>query len=266
VASAPGIIWGFTRRLANVNTLTVPEPTTATTSLGPQFTTTQLPTADRHLMVGDDVYVLVSAETVRSSSMPSGWTLVTSFTGLFFAGASGNWKAEIWHYGISSTSTWADLNAVVTLGASAYAGSPSSVSATAIGVLVRGTYIDPWSTTTYTPSTSPAGPSVTYSGLSAYSFGWVVGANYSASGQGQPSLNPTTGGSPNGPQNGWTSTSAFGQNTEVGHKILLNEDDTPPAPTFTTVNTNVTYFYAYFSISDTASSASSGWSVGRIKY
>ena len=263
MASAPGIIWGFTRQQANVNTLTVPEPTTATTSLGPQFTTTQLPTADRHLMVGDDVYVLVSAETVRSSSMPSGWTLVTSFTGLFFAGASGNWKAEIWHYGISSTSTWADLNAVVTLGASAYAGSPSSVSATAIGVLVRGTYIDPWSTTTYTPSTSPAGPSVTYSGLSAYSFGWVVGANYSASGQGQPSLNPTTGGSPNGPQNGWTSTSAFGQNTEVGHKFVLNDLDAPPAPTFTTVNTNVTYFYAYFSIRDTASS---GWSVGRIKY
>jgi hypothetical protein len=259
MASAPGFIWGFTRQPANVNTLTVPEPTVATTVAGPQFTTTQLPTADRHLMVGDDVYVLVSAETIRSSSMPSGWTLVTSFTGLFFAGASGNWKAEIWHYGISSTSTWSSLSATVTLGASAYAGRPADVSATAIGVLVRGTYIDPVSTTTYTPSASPAGPSVTYTGSSAYSFGWVIGANYSTSGQDQPALEPATGGR----QNGWTSTAALGENDEPGHKILLNDQDTPPAPTFTTVNTNVTYFYAYFSIRNTALS---GWSVGRIKY
>ena len=143
--ATPGIIWNFDRQFCNVNTITVPEPTVATTSLGTQFTTTQLPTADRHLMVGDDVYVLLSAESARSSSMPSGWTLVTSVSGLFVS-----FKAEVWHYGISTTSTWSALNATVTLGTSPNAGFPTSRSATAIGLLVRGNYIDPVSTATFT--------------------------------------------------------------------------------------------------------------------
>lgn len=252
--ATPGIIWSFNRQLGNVNTITVPEPTVATTGPGTQFTTTQLPTADRHLMVGDDVYVLLSAESARSSSMPSGWTLVTSVSGLYV-----NYKAEVWHYGISATSTWSALNATVTLGSTANV----SLSATAIGLLVRGTYIDPVATTTFTPSSSPAGPSVTYTGTDAYSFGWAMGANYSSSGASNPLLQPTTGGSSDGPQNGWTGSSTMLSNTEPGHKIVLNADDTPPAPTFQTVGTTVKYVYVWFSIRKTMST---GWSVGRIKY
>lgn len=253
--ATPGIIWNFDRQLGNVNTITVPEPTLATTGPGTQFTTTQLPTADRHLMVGDDVYVLLSAETARSSSMPSGWTLVTSFTGLYFS-----FKAELWHYGISTTSTWSSLNAVVTLGTSPNA-PYGNTSATAIGLLVRGSYINPVATTTFTPSSSPAGPSVTYTGSNAYSFGWVIGANYSSSGSSNPNLNPSTGGN-DGPQNGWTSITTISSNTEPGHKVLLNASDNPPAPTFTTSGTTTTYFFVWFSIRKSGT----GWSVGRIKY
>jgi hypothetical protein len=231
--------------------IAVAQPTLATTRIGHQFTTTQLPTADRHLMVGDDVYVLVSAHSPRSTSMPSGWTLVTSVSGLH-----GGFKAEVWHYGISSTSTWSTLNATVTLGASTI----SSLSASAIGLLVRGEYIDPVATTTFTPSSSPAGPSVTYTGSNAYSFGWVMGANYSSSGNSNPFLLPNP---EDGPQNGWTGYPTHQSNLEPGHKIVLNDQDTPPAPTFLTIGTTTTYFYMYFSIRYTVSG---GWSVGRIKY
>ena len=251
MASAPGIIWSTTQQPGTVNTITVAEPTLATTLGGPQFSTTQLPTADRHLMVGDDVYVLLSAVSTRSTSMPSGWTLVTSVSGL-----DAGFKAQVWHYGISSTSTWSDLNATVTLGASTNTG----LSASGIGLLVRGEYIDPVATTTFTPSSSPAGPSVTYTGTNAYSFGWVMGANYSSSGNSNPFLLPNPS---DGPQNGWTGYPTHQTNREPGHKIVLNDQDTPLAPTFLTVGTTTTYFYMYFSIRATASS---GWSVGRIKY
>lgn len=251
MAAKPGFVWNSVRQPANVNTLTVPEPTVAIL-----FTDAQLPTADRHLMVGDDVYVLLSVEAARSTSMPAGWTRTTSVTGLYFS-----WKAEVWHYGVSATSTWSDLAATVTLGTSPNAPYGSTVTASAIGLLVRGTYIDPVSTTTFTPSSSPAGPSVTYTGTNAYSFGWVIGANYSTANYQTPQISPSTG-DDNGPQNGWTGISTIGSNQEPGHKILLNSSDAPPAPTFFTSGA-VKYAFVWFSIRKTPTG---GWSVGQMKY
>ena len=239
----PGFLYATTSATAAANSISVPEPTTDGTS--------SILSGDRHLMAGDDVFVMLSVQAARSTSMPSGWTRLTSATGIY-----AGFKAELWHYGISPTSTWSSLNATMTLGAG------TSFTSTMISLAVRGTYIDQMSWTTYTPTANLAGPPVTYTGNNAYSVGWVIGSNYSTSGQGQPQMNPSTGGD-NGPQNGWVGLNTNGPN-EPGHKLVVNKTvDSPTAPTFRNVATTLLWSYFYFSISKVASS---GWSVGRIKY
>ena len=131
-----------------------------------------------------------------------------------------------------------------------------------ISLAVRGTYIDQMSYTTYTPTADPAGPAVTYTGNNAYSVGWVIGSSYSTSPGGSPRISPSTGDA-NGPQNGWVGLNTNGPN-EPGHKLVVNKTvDSPTAPTFRNTATTNVWSYFYFSISKVASS---GWSVGRIKY
>lgn len=244
-------LWGQTLADAYfANTTVVLNPSTGSTSYRPgQAGSFGASVTTNDVQPGDLIWArvlsrLTSSTTQPTITMPSGWTKQLEFT-------DGLYRTQFWsRTDPLTTSVFADVNSAVT-----FTGAGSSSVAMRLEVMlfsVRGGKIADEPVLELIPLTgqNPLAPTQTTPTAGTLAIGWM----YGFSGQLYPNGY--------GPQNGWE-LSGFTNGIYSRYNAFCGNLLTPaPAPEFQNFASGPTACWLTFSIAD----ATSGWSVGRIKY